>query len=719
MNEIAAGTAAKSIGQWLLRGPRSWLGRSGARAFLAYAALALIADFPIFPGDPASVPTELSADIVQTTWFLEWTPWAILHGHSIFSTTLINYPTGVNLAQNTGIPLLGLIASPLTLLVSPIASMNLLRWVAFWLSAYAAFAVIRKWTTWAPAAFVGGLLYGFSPYMVSQGSLHLNLYFVPLPPVILYLLFEILVKQHKPNLRSGLWLGIACVAQFYISSEVLATTIVVAAIAVFVLFFSCLDKVPEKLAHALPALAFAGVFTAVFTGYPIWLMFHGSHHYVGPAQGYQNVYNADLLGAIIPTMHQLVAPERLQDIGTSLVGRNPQENGSYLGIPLVIASLIIVARYWRKLWTIYLGVIVVAVYAVSLGSRLIVDGHLVTIPFGLPFAKLDRLPGIDNILPVRLSLYVVFFVAVLVALGLEAYKDDFLARRAEGGERRRSVTLGRAAGAVLAGAALVALLPNWPYVSVPVNLHKGQQPAALAVIPNGAVTLTYPYATSFADQAMLWQALDDMRFKMLGSYALLRGPKGGATVAPGNLQPSLVQAMFINSVTSTPDPAFPEAVATSREIIAKHIKVLSLLGPRPKVNTDGGTLGRVAFVDEKDSVIVLDATPRTPVRIAISSKTTYARNGRAERALGGVVPGRWVVVSGPSTMGTVTPALTAQLREFLSRNHVDDIAVELGLRDSWEIGVWITGAIGKPTLAGAGGEIWTDVQQRLRTTAAK
>ena len=67
-----------------------------------------------------------------------------LHGKNLFSTTLLNYPNGVDLAQNTGMPLLGLLTAPLTLAVNPIASMNLLRFLAFTLSAYAAYFVIRR-----------------------------------------------------------------------------------------------------------------------------------------------------------------------------------------------------------------------------------------------------------------------------------------------------------------------------------------------------------------------------------------------------------------------------------------------------------------------------------------------------------------------------------------------------------------------------------------------
>jgi hypothetical protein len=72
-----------------------------------------------------------------------------------------------------------------------------------------------------------------------------------------------------------------------------------------------------------------------------------------------------------------------------------------------------------------------------------------------------------------------------------------------------------------------------------------------------------------------------------------------------------------------------------------------------------------------------------------------------------------VAVYGKTKVGTVDLALIADLRIFLSRNHVDDIVVDLGLRDSWEIGLWVRAAIGRPTRAGHGGLIWTDVPERL------
>ena len=45
---------------------------------------------------------------------------------------------------------------------------------------------VRRWRIWGPAAALGGLVYGFSPYMVGQATGHPVLLFLPLPPFIVW-----------------------------------------------------------------------------------------------------------------------------------------------------------------------------------------------------------------------------------------------------------------------------------------------------------------------------------------------------------------------------------------------------------------------------------------------------------------------------------------------------------------------------------------------------
>jgi len=680
-----------------------------------YAIIALIANLPVYPGDPSRLNTSTTYDIAQTTWFLAYTPYALAHGHSLFYTNVVNYPVGVNLAQNTGMPLLGLITSPLTLLVSPVASLNLLRWCAFFLSAFAAYWVFRRFVRWIPAAFLGGLLYGFSPYMVTQGSLHLNLTFVPLPPLIFYLLFEICISQQKRVVRSGVLLGVLVVAQFYISAEVLATTAVVSGIALFYIVFLNIHEVGTRAAHALTSGAVALCVIIPATIYPVWFIMHGLAHYTGPAQGFVNVFNADLLGPFIPTVAQLVAPRHLAQIGSNLVAGQGDisENGSYLGIPLILFIIYLVARFWRRLWPLYLSLIVATVFLFSLGSQLVVDGRLRHLPFNLPFEKLSHLPFLENLLPVRFSLYVVFFVALIIALGLDWIHDDY-ARQSQiigSGMDSKNTLAGRFVSGAFALVILISLLPAFPYRSFPLRTNWSETKAGLAIIPSGSRVLTYPYPTVYADNPMLWQALSEMRFKLFGSYALVPGEGGLASLMPTNLSPTSVQAMLENSVTPTPVPGVPNLTATDETVIAHSIgyfRGTARFHLKPHVFIAVMTIDSI---DSQNNTFIAWIKRLHPILIRINSSTIFRDMGQRHTNITGLFPGAHVLVTGTTTTGTVNTRTAELLRAFIRNNRVNAVVVDLGLRDSGVIADWFRLALGPPVRAGAGGEVWLDATE--------
>ncbi|HLI16534.1 MAG TPA: hypothetical protein VKV23_10865 [Acidimicrobiales bacterium] len=534
----------------------------GLLAAVVYAGLALAADWPIWPGDPSALPTQPGGDITQTVWFLAWTPFALLHGHNLFATNWLNAPVGVDLAQNTGIPLLGLLGAPLTVAVSPVATLNLLRFLAFPLSAGSAYLVFRRWGCSAAPAFLGGLLYGFSPYMVTQGSVHLDLIFVPIPPLLLYASYELVAGERGSAVGWGLSLGALATAQFFISAEVLATTTLLVAIGTVYLLVLRPAAAPRRWRRVATGLACAAGVAAPLVAYPIWMMFHGPAHYVGPAQGYSNVYNADLLGPILPTKAQLVAPVRLARLGTSLVGGplNVDENGSYLGLPLLVSAAWLVVRLRRRRWLPFLALMAATAFVLSLGPSLHVDRRAERLPVGLPWRALGRLPVLSNVLPVRFSLYVAFFVAAIVALGVEALRAEGALgwREATGRPRARRAATGVVA-ALAACATCASLVPRWPYRTVRLAPNDAVGPAAWRVLRPGTAVLAYPYPTAFRDNAMLWQALSGMRFRLLGGYALVPDRHGRAWLLPSVLAPERVEAMFIDSMLPFAAPGFPAA----------------------------------------------------------------------------------------------------------------------------------------------------------------
>ena len=228
--------------------------------------------------------------------------------------------------------------------------------------------------------------------------------------------------------------------------------------------------------------------------------------------------------------------------------------------------------------------------------------------------------------------------------------------------------------------------------------------------------LAYPYPTSFDDDAMLWQALDSMRFRLLGGYALVRGPNGTSSVFPSVLQPSSVEAMLVNSVTPIPDPHLADLVATSTSVTASEVIVLKA-GARVPPGRPPTIVGHVDSVDTQDKVVYVAEKRLYPDNVKIVPTTKFVESWARVPSLAGVAPGDRVAVYGKTGVGTVDPTTVLALRRFLYENHVRSVIVGLGITDGWEIATWFRAAIGPPTRAGGGAVIWANVPASLRSAA--
>ena len=101
-------------------------------------------------------------------WFFQWPATALAHGQNPFFSTALFHPSGINLLAQTSVTGLSIPLVPVTWIWGPVASLNVASTVTPALTAFTAFVVIRRWVPWTPAAFVGGLLYGFSPFVLSS-----------------------------------------------------------------------------------------------------------------------------------------------------------------------------------------------------------------------------------------------------------------------------------------------------------------------------------------------------------------------------------------------------------------------------------------------------------------------------------------------------------------------------------------------------------------------
>ena len=507
-----------------------------ALCIVAYIVLAVAVYWPASPWNNLRLPSSpISAsgvngygygDAAQMTWFLAWVPYALRHGLSFFHTGFLDYPSGVDLANNTTVPILGLLAAPVTVLLGPIAAFNVLLRLAFASSATSMFLVLRNWCRW-PAAFVGGLAYGFGPYMVTQGQNHLNLVFAPLPPLIVWCLYELLFEQKRRPGRMGILLGLLAGAQALISLEVLALLALVVAGGLVVLAVGSRGDLEGRFANLLRAAAPALAVFLALSGWYLWCLMIAPGHLVGTQSPINllQVYQADLLGPIVPTFNELLTTHHLSIVSRDYGVANFSENTSYIGLPLIFLLGYFAVRWRRDVLIAGSALLALGAFVLSLGPWLEINGFEKSIH--LPEAILAHLPVFDDVVPARFSFIVWLFVVIAVTIGADRLVRSLWERPVS----QRFTTAGRVAAALSLMLAVAFIVPRVPFGTGSAGFPPDTE-AALNVISPGSVVLAYPFPSELNTEAMSWQAQDEMRFRIIGGYATVQDGYNGFPGGP-------------------------------------------------------------------------------------------------------------------------------------------------------------------------------------------
>src|SRR5215207_7630360 len=112
--------------------PRPWAGMIGIIA--SYTLLTTLLFLPILPAFTSAILVG-SASGVQDGWQNVWNVWwmhrALAHGQNPFQTTMLFYPTGVDLFWQTLNAPHGLLILPITALATPMAAYNAIAFVSF------------------------------------------------------------------------------------------------------------------------------------------------------------------------------------------------------------------------------------------------------------------------------------------------------------------------------------------------------------------------------------------------------------------------------------------------------------------------------------------------------------------------------------------------------------------------------------------------------------
>jgi hypothetical protein len=453
---------------------------------LLYGGLALLFWGPWVLDDPGSkLLAANDLDPSAYLWFFAWWPNALLEGLDPFYTERIFVPEGYNLAWVTSMPGPSLVLAPVTLALGPVATFNLISFAAPVLSAWTGFLLCRHVTGSVPASLLGGYLFGFSPYMLSQLRGAPQLALIALVPVMVLLVLRH-VQGSISDRRFALALTATFTAQILISTEVLATAALFGALVVLAAY-ALYGELRARLRRTalLCGAALAG--TAVLASPLLYNVFFRERTL--PEQALTD-FPTDLLSFAVPGALVAAAPER---VGATQPGW--ATGAAYLGVPLLALLAAFAVRYRRDRRALLVLVAFAVPAIAALGTYLHVGGTDTGIP--MPWLAFDGLPLLRYAIPLRFPAFA--FLATGVAAAM------WLARRP---------TRGRWALALVAGACLLPAAGNDQWhtrlADVPFFADGGYE-SRLAEEDN---VLTVPAR----GRNMHWHAQADFHFRLAAGY---------------------------------------------------------------------------------------------------------------------------------------------------------------------------------------------------------
>lgn len=477
-------------------------------AVFAVAACAMFAIYHDLWTDPTARvlgSKHHSNDPMQMMWFLKWVPWSIIHGHNPLATNAIYYPHGIALTWNTFVPTLGILAAPITLTMGAAISFAVLITLGPALTTLTGFWWLRRHTHRPIPAAVGAFAIGFSPFVAGHLLGHLNLVFLPLIPLILMLIEDLLWRAPRPTRRTVGYLAMATAAQIGISEElllILAVAVVVAIVAAVLI--SPAQTVPA-VRRATPAVLTAAGICVLLTSPLLVSQLFLTHPVALQSQAFHAV-PGDYVHSVSRQLINTANGHR------SLLGA--AEDGVYLGWPFLALLIIAVLVTWRRDRFVRVAVITgLAMAALTLGTNGL--GQV-----WLPWRLLQHLPEFSSVLPARFAMATSLVIAWLLSRWLTALCNYLpTAERLRAQPRRTAMAC--IAAATLVAVPLVSLAPRTVgTTAAPPRVPFFASSAERRLLPPGAGILLLPMAWPGNAEGMYYQELADYRFCQVGGYGL-------------------------------------------------------------------------------------------------------------------------------------------------------------------------------------------------------
>ena len=446
-------------------------------------------------------------DPAQPIWALAFVAHAsnwFHHGGPLFSDA-VYFPHGLNLLANTTSFGLAVLFIPVTALLGPLGSFNLIMFLGPILSGATMMWALRRHVASSVFRGIAGLVWGFSPFTLEAFYWGWpNFVVLVTPPLVLWLATEMLHGTYSPR-RIGLLLGITISIQITVGAEIAAICVVgVLATILFagIPYSLTQRRLPGDLTwHKIRGTA---LWSAVgFT--PIGLPLTGFALF-GPAHLTKWVWHESFL--------------RTSHSWASLV-REPVFTGTwdplwypevpshfYFGWPALVALVVIVATVRHSLVRT-MGLVALVGLWLMRGEDAFL--HPLTILWHIPVAR--------NIFSGRFIMFTWFAFAVIVAMGLQKLSAT-LSNRGITPVVRTGVVFALLVVILYQPAHAVTAAGPWKVQS---SRHDLGLSAYAARSTEARVVMTYPGVKS--SSSMIQQATENLPIKLVGGW----GPQTGFT----------------------------------------------------------------------------------------------------------------------------------------------------------------------------------------------
>jgi hypothetical protein len=387
------------------------VGRAFA-AFLAYAAISgLVFVRDVFAHFGSWCVGWCRPDTSVYQWSFRWLPFALSHGlNPLFTTNYLWAPAGANLVWVTTLPGPSLVLTPVTAIWGPLASDNLIVWLAPALAGWACYLVCSQLTSRFWPAFTGGVVFGFSTYVGHHLVGHVNLLLMLFVPLAVYLVLRRVRGRIGPR-AFVLLMALTLLGQFSTSTEIFLTMTLFGGAALVLALAFATDDVRRVLwaTTGLVAITYLIVFVVV-SPYVVEVFRNRPASSVRPL----DANSADLLSYVMPRAPTWLGAETFLPTTEAFHGIE-HDDSAYIGPALLIVIALFAWFDRRSRWTWFMLACVVLPVVLSFGPTVRLGGRAL-IPG--PDAILAHLPVVSSALPDRFPLFAWLAVAVIVCLFL-------------------------------------------------------------------------------------------------------------------------------------------------------------------------------------------------------------------------------------------------------------------------------------------------------------